>query len=108
MHVARSLFEEGCAVFLGSDFKQIDEKRGRVMIEAASAAGCPSAEADCHYQGWGGFAEDRKMAFAMYRKIAEEAGFAHAEYMVGVCFRYGQGVEQSHEEAVRLWRLAAD
>ena len=35
--------QKGCAVFWGCDFKQIDEKRGRVLIEAASAAGCPES-----------------------------------------------------------------
>ena len=75
VHVARSLFEEGDAVFCGYDFKQIDQERGRAMIEAASAAGCPSAEAYCHYGGWGGFAVDLKMAFAMFQKIAEKTGF---------------------------------
>ena len=44
-------------MFCGIDLKQIDKKRGRVLIEAASAAGCFSAEAYCHYAGLGGFAE---------------------------------------------------
>ena len=48
------------------------------------------------------------MAFAMFKKIAEEAGFAHAEYMVGVCFLYGQGVEQNLAKAVEWFTKAAE
>ena len=77
------------------------------MIEAASAAGCPSAEAYCHYEGWGGFAVDHKMAFVMFQKIAEETGFAHAENMVGYCFDEGKGVEQNWTKAVEWYTKAA-
>ena len=106
--MARSLFEEGFAVFWGYDFKQIDEKRGRAIIEAASAAGCPSAEAYCHHQGWGGFVVDEDKAFTMYQKIAEKTGFAHAEHMVGICFQHGQGVEQNWTKAVEWYTKAAE
>ena len=80
MHVARSLFEEGIAVSWGSDFKRIDEKRGRVLIEAASAAGCPSAEAYCHYAGWGGFAEDEDKAPNATRLTSKVIERARATY----------------------------
>ena len=108
VHVARSLFEEGVAVFCGYDFKQIDETRGRAMIEAASAAGCPSAEAYCHCEGWGGFAVDLKMAFAMFQEIAKKTGFACAENMVGYCFGKGKGVEQNFTKAVEWYTKAAE
>jgi TPR repeat protein len=108
VHVARSLFEEGIAVSWGSDFKRIDEKRGRVLIEAASAAGCPSAEAYCHYAGWGGFAEDEDKAFVMFQKIAEETGFGFAEKMIGWCFKKGRGVEQNWTKAVEWYTKATE
>ena len=38
---------------------------------------------------------------------AVEAGHAGAQYNLGLCYHYGDGVEQNYEEAVKWYTLAA-
>ena len=42
-----------------------------------------------------------------YRKAAEQ-GNAAAQYNLGYCYQYGQGVEQNYQEAVKWYRKAAE
>ena len=41
------MFEEGLQCLKGNDFVKIQQDRGRMMIEAAAACGCPMAVAFC-------------------------------------------------------------
>lgn len=43
----------------------------------------------------------------MYRKAAEQ-GLAEAQYKLGDCYKYGEGVAENHEEAVKWYRKAAE
>ena len=95
-------------MFCGTDFKTIDEKRGQLLMEAASAAGLPLAEAYCHLEGWCGFAKDEQKGFEMFKKIAEETGDAISEYLVGLCFDNGYGVAQNKTKAVEWFTKAAE
>ena len=46
-------------------------------------------------------------AVKLYREAAEQ-GDANAQYNLGMCYEYGQGVEQSYSEAAKLFRKAAE
>ena len=41
-------------------------------------------------------------------KLAAEQGDSNAQYNIGRCYEYGNGVEQSYEEAAKWYQLAAD
>ena len=45
-------------------------------------------------------------AFPLLMKSAQE-GYPFAQYMVGQCFCYGNGIGQNYEEAVKWYRKAA-
>ena len=108
VHVAKRLFEEGLALFDGDGFKCKDENRGQLYIEAASAAGFPTAEAYSYYKGWSGFAVDYEKAFSLFKKIAEETEYSYAENFVGRCFFCGNGVEQNLTKAAEWFTKAAN
>jgi TPR repeat protein len=94
-HSDQWLFEEGRASWYGSDFKEKDKKRGRLMIEASASAGFPMAVAYCHYQGWNGLKQDYKKAFDEFVKIEKDTnGYHDAQFMIGVCYQYGHGTEK--------------
>lgn len=95
-------------MFHGYSFNRIDKKRGRSLVEAAAAGGCPSAVAYCKYHGWGEQAVDRHTAFAMFKNIAEETGFDEERVLVGTCFLWGEGVERSYKDAFKWLTLAAE
>jgi len=44
----------------------------------------------------------------IWRKLAEERGWALAQYWLGGHYFMGDGVEQDYEEAVRWWTLSAE
>ena len=46
-------------------------------------------------------------ALEWYTKAAEQ-GDATAQYNLGACYEYGEGVEQDMEKAVELYRKAAE
>lgn len=46
-------------------------------------------------------------AFPLLMKSAQE-GYPFAQYMVGLCFCYGNGIGQNYEEAVKWYRKAAE
>ena len=108
VHVAKRLFEEGLALFDGDGFKCKDENRGQLYIEAASAAGFPTAEAYSYYNGWSGFAVDHEKAFSLFKRIAEETEYSYAETYVGTCFCFGNGVEKNFIKAVEWYTKAAE
>ena len=87
------------AYWCGSDFKKMDQERGRMMMEASASSGCPMAVAYCHYQGWNGLEEDEEKAFEMFLKIEKETNGDHwAQCMLGFCYRYGYGTDQDHNK----------
>ena len=43
-----------------------------------------------------------------FEKLAAEQGPMDAQYNIGRCYEYGNGVEQSYEEAAKWYQLAAD
>ena len=94
-HPGQWLFEEGRAYWFGHDFKKKDTTRGQLMIEASASAGFPMAVAYCHYQGWNGLNEDEKKAFDEFVKIEKDTnGYHDAQFMIGVCYYYGYGIEK--------------
>ena len=46
-------------------------------------------------------------AFPLLMKSAQE-GYPFAQYMVGQCFCYGNGIGQNYEEAVKWYRKSAE
>lgn len=46
-------------------------------------------------------------AVKWYRLSAEQ-GYADAQYALGQCYEWGDGIQQDYEEAVKWYRLAAD
>jgi len=54
-----------------------------------------------------GVTKNEKMATELIRKSAE-AGYAEAQYQLGLCLETGQGVEKDKDEALRWYRLAAE
>ena len=46
-------------------------------------------------------------AVKWYRKAAEQ-GMAEAQYNLGVCYEYGEGVTKDADEAVTWYKKAAD
>ena len=53
--------------------------------------------------------EDEKQKSEFESNLEEaEQGNALTQYMIGYEYRYGEGVEQDHEEAMQWFRYAAD
>ena len=51
--------------------------------------------------------EDYSKAVSLLRPLVE-AGYADAQYNLGVLYDNGRGVAQDYKEAVRLYKLASD
>lgn len=47
------------------------------------------------------------MAAKWYRKAADQ-GFAESQFILGLCYYEGKGVEQNKAEAVKWFRKAAE
>ncbi len=61
----------------------------------------------CYLFGWG-VPEDEARELALVRE-SEAAGSCSGQYVVGLCFYFGWfGVPQDYDEALRVFRLAAD
>ena len=103
-HPGQWLFEEGFAYWDGSDFKKKDAKRGQLMIEASASAGFPMAVAYCHFRGWNGLKRDLKKAFDEFVKIEKDTnGYHYAQYLIGQCYKYGNGTEHDSTTAVEWY-----
>ena len=61
-HPGLWLYEEGMGYWRGSDFKKIDDARGRMMVEASASSGYPTAVAFCYFHRWNGLEKDDKKA----------------------------------------------
>ena len=51
--------------------------------------------------------QDYKKALKIARELAEQND-AEAQILIGVCYEYGKGVEQSYTEAAKWYTLAAE
>ena len=108
-HPGQWLFEEGRAYDIGLDFKKEDKKRGQLMTEASASAGFPMAVAYCHFRGWNGLKKDFKKAFDEFVKIEKDTnGYHYAQYMIGICYYYGQGTEKDMTEAVAWYAKSTE
>ena len=74
---------------------------GLALVLAAPAAG-QDFNKGLEAYGRGDYAT----ALREWRPLAD-AGYAVAQYNVGVMYRHGRGVPQDHAEAVKWYRLAA-
>ena len=108
-HAGQWLYEEGMACWFGSNFKKIDQKRSRSMVEASASSGFPIAVAHCHYKGWNGLEKDRKKGLEMFVKIEQDTnGYHWAQYVLGNCCRYGYGTDQDYTKAVEWWTKSSE
>ena len=108
-HPGQWLYEEGRAYRFGSDFKKKDKKRGRLMIRISASAGFSMALAYCHYQGWNGLKMDDKKAFDEFVKIEKDTnGYHWAQYMIGLCYYYGNGTDVDKTKSVEWYTKSAD
>jgi len=69
---AGGLHIEGLEWYFGNNLRVKDERRGRLLIEAAAEQGDACAEADCIYRGWGGRDEDKEEAFKRFLELSEK------------------------------------
>ena len=60
-----------------------------------------------YYYGKNGYEQDYSKAVEWYRKSAEQ-GYARAQYVLGICYRLGEGVPQDYKEAVKWYRKSAE
>ena len=60
----------------------------------------------CYWNAWK-YEKKYNIIADLYRKAAEQ-GYAEAEYKLGDCYKYGSGVEQSYEEAIKWYKKAAE
>jgi TPR repeat protein len=108
-HAGQWLYEEGMAYYYGLNFKKLDTKCGRSMIEASASSGFPMAVAACHYAGWNGMEQDFKKAFEMFVKIEQETnGYHWAQYMLGSCYDFGQGTDQDSTKAFEWFTKSSE
>jgi TPR repeat protein len=56
---------------------------------------------------YGGHEQDYKEAVKWWL-LAAEQGHADAQYGLGLCYKYGSGVDKDLSEAVKWWLLAAE
>jgi len=109
MHPGQWLYEEGTAYYHGTGFKKIDEERGQLMVEASASSGLPLAVAECYLQGWNGLKEDEKKAFDMLVKIEKEKnGYHWAQYILGICYQHGYGVDENDKQRFEYYSLSAE
>jgi uncharacterized protein len=108
-HAGQWLYEDGMAYWYGMNFKKKDQKRGRSMIEASASSGFSMAVAECHYWGWNGMEQDFKKVFEMCVKIEQETnGYHWAQYLLGNCYRYGQGTDQDYTKAFEWYTKSSE
>ena len=85
----------------GMDFKKIDDERGQLLMEASASSGFPMAVAHGYLWGNQGFKQDEKKAFDMFVKIEKDTnGYHWAQFMLGVCYSLGGGVDQDVAKAI--------
>jgi TPR repeat protein len=77
------------------------DERARTGAETPLAEGDYNAERAAYKQG------DYATAVREWRPLAKQ-GHAHAQFMLGVMYRKGQGVPQDDAESVRWSRKAAE
>jgi TPR repeat protein len=100
LQAAQWLFEEGMAWYYGSNFKKVDEKKGRLMVATAASLSLPIAVAHCYYRGWSGYTEDLTKAFQMFTDIEQNTnGYHWAQDMLGDCYDEGDGTELDYAQA---------
>jgi TPR repeat protein len=59
--------------------------------------------------GWNCMKRDLKKAFEMFVKIEQETnGYHWAQYMLGICCRYGHGTDQDHTKAVEWYTKSSE
>ena len=105
----RWLYEEGQAYWQDCDYKNTDQERGQMMIEASASSGYPMAVAYCHLMGWNGLEKDEKKAFEMFLKIEKETNGDHwAQLMLGWCYRNGYGTDQDDNKGVEFYTKSAE
>lgn len=101
----------------GEGTKTDKEKARKLYKQAYDLLYRMAVEGDCKAQMWMGHwyfdgcelidvHPDYAQTVCWYRKAAN-AGFADAQYCLGLCYEYGLGVVQDYEEAVRNYRQAA-
>jgi TPR repeat protein len=79
------------------------------MVEASASSGFPLAVAYCHYQGWTGMKEDEKKAFDLCVKIEQETnGYHWAQFLLGDCYRCGNGTDQDDTKAVEWYTKSSE
>lgn len=79
-------------------------------IQRAAESGCSHSKyvlGVFHYMGLG-VAEDEEMAVKLLEDAATHGKIAEAADRLGWCYRHGEGVEQSLEEAVKWHSMAAE
>ena len=82
-------------------------KKGEIVQTDSLGTDFGSAK-DLYEKGWQYYDEGiYDLATECYRKSAEQ-GDAEAQYNLGNCYRYGEGVEQNYEKAVEWYRKAAE
>jgi TPR repeat protein len=59
-----------------------------------------------YYQGLGK-QQDYEKAVLWYEKAVKEEHPA-AQYDLGICYYYGQGVAKNREKAIKLWKQSAE
>lgn len=100
----------GCNCFYGLQTGKDQAEGEKWLLLAAKKMDSPAssyARAICHEEGIGEFSKDIKKSLVCCKEAASQ-NYAPAQTWLGVCYEEGKGVDQDNEEALRLYRLAAD
>jgi TPR repeat protein len=96
--------------FLQTNSPHRDPPRAIPFLEKAAARGHPLAQnalGSCYLSGEGVAAADEGLATLWVRQAVDQ-GLAQAMYVLGSMHMSGFGVERDVDEAIRLWRAAAE
>ena len=82
-------------------------KKGEIVQTDSLETDFGSAK-DLYEKGWQYYDEGiYDLAAECYRKSAEQ-GLAETQYVLGICYKNGEGVEQDYKKAVEWYQKAAE
>ena len=102
----RKLFEEGMNLYVGLNYKTIDEFRGQSMLRESHRLGCKIALARRRMRGSNLSDEEKPKILKDLKEIATTSPYHWVDYHIGDWYDNGWGGEENKKQAVVWWNKA--